>query len=419
MSYATADERYFAALVNQARRAKGLPELSLEKRLNDSAALHSRWMLEADMFSHTGKGGSSARQRVEDAGFDLAGSWMVAENLAYVSIGSGSDLRDEIALLHRNLMKSPGHYANIMGDSAYIGIGLEIGLFRHGGRDYKVLMATQHFADTGGQVRLDRGGFQTVSEPKVSTAMPSRAAWLETFDGKVFGISTVGTVRNDDYRLSGRHDALHAGHGNDWLHGGGGNDTLHGDAGNDRMIGGIGADWLYGGIGHDTLQGGADSDRLNGGDGNDMLRGDAGNDSLWGGNGQDRLFGGEGRDVVAGQGGNDWLMGQGGNDTLFGGDGNDRLIGGAGNDLLNGGAGVDIFVFSRGHGADTIQAYQQGVDRLHIDAELLDRNPAAFIRDHMTKTASGILIDLDGGDRILVTGANLTVTGVADDIFGY
>ncbi|MFD2813789.1 CAP domain-containing protein [Paracoccus aerius] len=59
MSYATANERYFASLVNQARKDRGLPPLTLEKRLNDSADAHSRWLLDKDVFSHTGQGGSS------------------------------------------------------------------------------------------------------------------------------------------------------------------------------------------------------------------------------------------------------------------------------------------------------------------------------------------------------------------------
>lgn len=77
---------------------------------------------------------------MEAAGFDLAGGWMTAENIAYVSIQGESDLRDEIRQLHQNLMDSPGHYRNIMSDAAYIGIGLEVGYLKVNGRDYKVLM---------------------------------------------------------------------------------------------------------------------------------------------------------------------------------------------------------------------------------------------------------------------------------------
>ncbi|VDS07801.1 Hemolysin, chromosomal [Paracoccus haematequi] len=419
MSYANANERYFASLINQSRQAAGLGTLKLEKRLNDSADAHSRWMLDNNVFSHTGRGGSSPRQRMEAAEFDLAGRWMTAENLAYVSIRGESDLRDEIRQLHQNLLNSPGHYANIMGSTSVLGIGLQVGTMTVGGRDYRVLMATQNFADTDGLVRLDLGTFQRVALPSVKVAMQARADWLDSFNGKVFKAAADGTASNDDFRLGARHDSVSAGAGHDTLSGGGGNDRLSGGTGNDRLIGDTGADTLKGGAGNDTLQGGAGNDALLGEDGNDMLRGDAGQDRIWGGAGADLLIGGDGLDTLSGDGGNDWLAGDGQNDRLLGGDGNDTLHGGAGNDLLNGGAGADTFLFARGGGTDTIQAYEHGIDRLLIPRTLLDADPAAFMRDHMTRSSAGVVIDLGGGDRIIVAGTTLTAAQVADDIFGY
>ncbi|UFS65080.1 CAP domain-containing protein [Paracoccus denitrificans] len=419
MSFASANERYFVSLVNQARRAEGHSALAIEKRLNDSSEDHSRWMLETDVFSHTGRGGSSSRERMEAAGFDLAGGWMTAENIAYVSIQGESDLRDEIRQLHQNLMDSPGHYRNIMSDAAYIGIGLEVGYLKVNGRDYKVLMATQNFADTDGQVRVDTGTFARVAEPAPNLAMQTRADWLETFNGELFVTpgSAQNTPRNDDYRLTARHDVASGGNGNDWMEGRAGRDTLNGNAGHDRLIGGAGFDSLNGGYGNDTLQGGDGNDTLVGAAGRDQLRGGAGNDTLWGGAGYDTLLGGPGADKLDGGAGNDWLRGESGNDTLTGRAGNDTLHGGYGNDVLNGGYGADAFIFRSGHGADTIYGYQQGLDRLLIGNGLLDDNPAAFIRDHMRKTANGVVIDFGDGDRIVVNGQGLTVAGVADDIF--
>ncbi|MDF3855871.1 hemolysin type calcium-binding protein [Paracoccus pantotrophus] len=419
MSFASANERYFVSLVNQARQAQGLPALSIEKRLNDSSEGHSRWMLEADVFSHTGRGGSSSRERMEAAGFDLAGNWMTAENIAYVTIQGEADLRDEIRQLHQNLMNSPGHYQNIMSDAAFIGIGLEVGYLTVNGRDYKVLMATQNFADTDGQVRVDTGSFTRVANPGADLSMQSRADWLSTFNGEVFVTPgpAQSTPRNDDYRLTARNDVASAGNGNDWMDGKGGNDTLNGGPGNDRIIGGEGFDSLHGGLGNDVLQGGPGNDTLAGAEGNDQLRGETGNDLIWGGMGQDLILGGVGQDTLDGGAGNDRLWGEPGNDRLVGGDGNDTLIGGAGNDVLIGGAGADAFIFHDGHGADTINGYQRGIDRLLIDDARLDANPAAFIRDHMQKTANGVVIDFGDGDRIVINGQNLTVAGVADDIF--
>lgn len=87
---------------------------------------------------------------------------------------------------------------------------------------------------------------------------------------------------------------------------------------------------------------------LNGGNGKDPINGTAGNDRIDGGNGDDTLFGGAG------------------NDILLGGNGNDVLRGGAGNDTLNGGSGNDTFVLASGEGTDTIQDFQNGVDKIGL-----------------------------------------------------
>ncbi|RDW13745.1 CAP domain-containing protein [Paracoccus thiocyanatus] len=419
MSFASANERYFVNLVNQARRAEGLSPLAIEKRLNDSADGHSRWMLDTDIFSHTGRGGSSSRERMEGAGFHLAGDWMTAENIGYVSIQGEADLRDEIRQLHQNLMNSLGHYQNIMSDAGYIGIGIQVGFLTVNGRDYKVLMATQNFADTDGQVRVDTGTFARVADPGANLFLQSRAGWLESFDGQRFVTPgpAQSTPRNDDYQLTARNDVAWGGNGNDWMDGRRGHDSLSGGPGNDRIFGGEGFDSLHGGIGNDSVQGGPGNDTLAGAEGNDQLRGELGNDTLWGGMGQDVMLGGYGQDFLDGGAGNDWLRGEPGNDRLVGAAGNDTLHGGLGNDVLIGGAGADVFIFQHGQGVDTISGYQRGIDRLLIGDGLLDANPAAFIRDHMHKTANGVVIDFGDGDRIVLEGQNLTVAGVADDIF--
>lgn len=401
MSFATANERYFVSLVNQARDSRGHDPLRIDKRLNDSADDHALWMLQADVFSHTGQGGSSSRDRMQAAGFPLVGDWKTAENIAYVGITGEADLRDEIRALHRMLMESPGHYANLMGDSAYIGIGLQVGLMRVDGRDHKVLMAVQNFGDTDGQTRLDFGSFARLADPGAGGALPSRASWLAGFDGAVFTRPgpMQATPRNDDFRLGARDDVAWGGAGQDWMDGGAGDDSLAGGDGHDRLIGGLGADTLFGGLGNDGLQGGDGVDRLSGGQG------------------QDRLHGMTGNDVLSGDAGHDWLAGYQGADRLYGGAGNDTLQGGPGHDLLVGGAGADVFVFRASHGIDTISGYQRGIDRLLIGEGLLDDDPAAFIRDHVRQTTTGVVIDFGVQGRIVVNGPDLTVSAVADDIF--
>lgn len=73
------------------------------------------------------------------------------------------------------------------------------------------------------------------------------------------------------------------------------------------------------------------------------------------------------RDALAGTKGNDILAGSAGNDVLRGGAGNDVLDGGTGTDRMIGGAGADTFLFHRGDGADRIQDFRPGEDRLMFE----------------------------------------------------
>lgn len=65
-----------------------------------------------------------------------------------------------------------------------------------------------------------------------------------------------------------------------------------------------------------------------------------------------------------------------GNDTITGGRAGNTINGGAGNDTMTGGAGADTFVFDGpGFGADTINAFQSGTDRIDVsfyDADAVD-----------------------------------------------
>ena len=70
---------------------------------------------------------------------------------------------------------------------------------------------------------------------------------------------------------------------------------------------------------------------------------------------------------VDGGDGNDVLIGLGGSNLLKGGAGNDKLAGQGGDDLLTGGAGGDLFIFTSGHGTDTITDFAVGRDRIRLD----------------------------------------------------
>ena len=187
----------------------------------------------------------------------------------------------------------------------------------------------------------------------------------------------------------------------DHIRGLAGSDTLNGGMGNDSLDGGTQADTLIGGAGDDVyyfdtrfdraqenldegndlliytapdtyigpanierfeiattegaaLLGNILSNSIKGNAGYDTLLGGSGDDSLWGSFGDDSLFGGDGMDRIDGGGDADKIRGGRGNDTLYGGTGNDTLAGDVGNDYLGGGLGNDTYLFSRGHGQDSI-----------------------------------------------------------------
>ena len=93
----TAAEQYLLELINRARldpvaeaarlgvdlnqglaagtiRGQAQQVLAHDSRLETSAQDHSAWMLAADVFSHTGAGGSSATQRMQEAGYCFGAS---------------------------------------------------------------------------------------------------------------------------------------------------------------------------------------------------------------------------------------------------------------------------------------------------------------------------------------------------------
>ena len=95
--------------------------------------------------------------------------------------------------------------------------------------------------------------------------------------------------------------------------------------------------------------------------------GTGGDDSIDGSIGNDTIDGDDGNDTINGDDGNDSLTGGLGNDSLIGGDGKDSLTGGLGNDSLIGGKGKDIFVLSADDGVDTIEDYEDGIDKFLLD----------------------------------------------------
>lgn len=152
--------------------------------------------------------------------------------------------------------------------------------------------------------------------------------------------------------------------------------------------GGPGRDRLVGTAGRDFMEGKGGSDVLLGFGGNDVMDGDAGSDVLFGGAGRDDMEGGTGADL------------------LYGGSGNDLISGDEGNDLMYGGGGNDRFVFDSGEGDDRIGGFRAGGASDHLDLRdaAFDFTTLESVLARARDTASGVLIDLGGGDSVRLLG---------------
>ena len=226
----------------------------------------------------------------------------------------------------------------------------------------------------------------------------------DTLDGRGGGDRLEGGAGDDTLLGGAGFDRLDCGDGHDRAEGAGGSDTITGGAGDDWLMGNAGADTIEGGTGADTIAGGLGGDTLSGGDGADLLVGGINRDRLLGGEGDDRLEGGEGWDD---------LIGGTGADTLLGNAGNDTLSGGAGDDRLHGGIGADTFVFNTGDGADTIVAYQSGIDRIALDQSLI--SATGRLADHAAPEGGALVLDFGAGDRLIFDGLS-DLSAVEGDI---
>lgn len=143
----------------------------------------------------------------------------------------------------------------------------------------------------------------------------------------------------------------------------------------------------------------------------DRMAGSSGDDRLIGRAGDDRLSGRGGEDALLGQNGDDRLLGGAGGDALRGGAGADRLVGGAGADRLEGGAGADLFIFAGASGADRIEDFRPGSDRI------LFHRADDFAALEFAETAEGVLVFHAGGSALLA-GLDADRLDASDFLFG-
>lgn len=223
-----------------------------------------------------------------------------------------------------------------------------------------------------------------------------------------------GTSGRDTLNGTNLDDLLFGYGGNDTLNGKAGDDTIKGGAGNDKIYGGSGADTLLGQAGNDRIDPGSDleADIIIGGGGKDTVDYSNANDSVTvflpinqsgvaaagdsysgienviGSSFGDNLqsaFGG----TAMGGGGNDALYGSG---TYNGTEDGGRIRGDAGTDTLNMSYGNTLAWVQLGQGADFINSFVEGEDKLFVKLSefgLGNSLTSTEIRNSDTVTATG------------------------------
>lgn len=224
-------------------------------------------------------------------------------------------------------------------------------------------------------------------------------------------------------------DTIFGGSGHDTILGGGWDDTAVDDnasfdAGeqvmdeNDANIiwAGSGADVIYGAAGHDTIGGGAGPDTIYAGGRDDVVYGgtDTGADTILLGDGDDIAFAAAGDDSLVGGSGRDDLYSGAGNDTVLGGDGADTIWAGGGDDLFTGGNGQDVFYFEGDSGADTITDFDLDFDRLILTNTVAGLSSMEDVQNAASDTSDGLLIDLGGGNSLLLNDLTVADIGTMD-----
>ncbi len=173
--YPTDIEQYLVELVNRARLNpsaeaarwgtalnEGLPAntistapkqaLAINPYITDAARTHSQWMLDNDIFSHTGAGGSNPGQRLQAAGYNLIAPYVWGENIAWRGLNpSVPDPEATTLYLHKNLYidtteADRGHRTNMFtADFKEIGPAVLSGNFQ----GYNAVMLATDFGVVG------------------------------------------------------------------------------------------------------------------------------------------------------------------------------------------------------------------------------------------------------------------------------
>ena len=103
--------REMLAFINAERNDAKLPPLALDESLAAVARAHSKDMLSKNFFAHESPTTGTPADR------------LAAAKVAVQTLGENIAMGLSTAICHRNLMNSPGHRANILGEYTNCGIG--------------------------------------------------------------------------------------------------------------------------------------------------------------------------------------------------------------------------------------------------------------------------------------------------------
>lgn len=404
--------------------------LAINPYITDAARKHSQWMIDNDIFDHSGAGGSSPKSRMTTSGYYFDPSaWSSGENIGYEG-GSGTpDVLTTTASLHRMLyvdqgIEGRGHRINLMNNGfREIGAGVVTGAFTSGDNTLNAVMATEDFASSGTTAFLTGvaysdgvtddnfytpgeglGGVVVKATRASDGAVFQATAWSSggyslpltagTYTVTATGGGLGGTVTYDNVVIATenvKRDFTPANVTQPFASITAGKLTVQGTAIADSIsvtksatsytctlngasitlpASGVTSIDVLGEDGNDYIVLGTGMTigaYVVAGNGNDYIQGGDAPDTITAGAGKDQVFGGLGDDRLGGNGGHDRLCGEHGRDRLYGGDGDDVMEGGSSPDRMWGEAGNNYFY---GHaGNDKMYARNGMFDQLYGGAD--------------------------------------------------
>lgn len=190
------------------------PPLAFNLELIEAARVHSEWMLDANVFSHEGEGGSSPNDRMVEAGYNSNDNFVAGENIAWSgSSNDNIDLTRSAYNHHEGLFRSIGHRRNILSANfREIGIGHKDGYFFANGVNWRASMLTENFARSGSGYFLTGVVYEDADGDELYSVNEGLSGITITVDGSSHTVFETGAytvpLANGVYDITVSGDAL-------------------------------------------------------------------------------------------------------------------------------------------------------------------------------------------------------------------